>query len=98
MVKLNNMHFASNYSTNGRLHLLLIRRRIILVDLVCVGVQQSCRPRFRSFVIDERCTFVQYVLPNANKKIKKICTYENRINFITKMGTTHGEHRNRERG
>ena len=30
------MHFGSNYSTNGRLHLFLIRRHIILVDLVCV--------------------------------------------------------------
>ena len=80
------MHFASNYSTNGRLHLLLIRRHIILVDKFCVGAQQSCRPRFRSFVFDERCIFVQYDLPNTKKKKKKICTYENRINFITKWG------------
>ena len=65
------MHFASNYSTNGILHLLLIRRHIILVDLVCVGAQQSCRPRFQSFVFDERCIFVQYDLPNANKKDKE---------------------------
>ena len=28
------MHFTINYSTNGRLHLLLIRRHIIFVDLV----------------------------------------------------------------
>ena len=64
------MHFASNYCTNGRLILLLIRRHIILdlVDLVGVGAQQSCRPRFQSFVFDERCIFVQYDLPNARKK------------------------------
>ena len=52
--------------------------------MVCVGAQQSCRPRYRSFVFDERCIFVQYDLPNTKKK--KICTYENRINFITKWG------------
>ena len=92
------MHFASNYSTNGRLHLFLLRRHIILTELVCVGAQQSCRPRFQSFVFDKRCIFVQYDLPNARKKIKKICTYENRINFLTKMGTTHGENRNKESG
>ena len=57
--------------------------------MVCVGAQQSCRPRFRSFVFDERCIFVQYDLPNT-KKIKKICTYENRINFITKWGQPMG--------
>ena len=62
------MHFASNYSTNGRLHLLLIRGHIILVDLVCVGAQQSCRLRYRSFAFDERCIFVQYDLPNAKTK------------------------------
>ena len=61
------MHFASNYSTNGRLHLLQIRRHIILVDSVCVGAQQSCRPRFRTFVFDERCIFVQYDLPMQEK-------------------------------
>ena len=31
------------------------------------------------------------------KQNKKTCTYENIINLITKMGTTHGEHRGRER-
>ena len=65
------------------------------MEFVCVCAQQSCRPGFRSFVFDERCIFVQYVLPNAKKNI---CTYENIINFITKMETTHGKHRNRERG
>ena len=37
-------------------------------------------------MIDERCIFVQYDLPDTQKKIKKIRTYENRINFITKWG------------
>ena len=32
------------------------------------------------------------------KKIKKICSYKNRINSITKMGTGHGKQSNRERG
>ena len=68
------------------------------MDLVCVGAQQSYRPLIRSFVFDERCIFVQYDLPNARKKIKKICAYENKINFITEMGTIHGEHRYRVRG
>ena len=36
-------------------------------------------------MFDERCIFVQYDLPNTKKR-KKICTYENRINFITKWG------------
>ena len=35
------MHFAINYSTNGRLHLLLTRRRIIFVDLVVAEVLSS---------------------------------------------------------
>ena len=56
-----------------------------MINFVCVGAQQSCRPRFRSFVLDERCIFVQYDLPNTKKR-KKICTYENIINFITKWG------------
>ena len=32
--QISNMHFAINYSTNGRFHLLLIRKLIIIVDLV----------------------------------------------------------------
>ena len=32
------------------------------------------------------------------KNIKKICIYENRIHFITTIGTNHGEHRYMERG
>ena len=32
------------------------------------------------------------------KKLKKIFIYENRINFLTTMGTNHGEHRYKERG
>ena len=36
-------------------------------------------------MFDEHYIFVQYDLPST-KKIKKICTYEDGINFITKWG------------
>ena len=76
------MHFASNFSTNGSLHLLLIRWHIILADLVCVGAQQSCRPRFRSLCKMSVAYLSNTIKQMQEKKIKKICTYENRINFI----------------
>ena len=42
--------------------------------------------------------YLSNTINQMQEKIKKICTYENRIIFMTKMGTTHGEHRYRERG
>ena len=42
--------------------------------------------------------YLSNTIYQIQEKIKKICTYENRINFITKMGTAHEEHRNREGG
>ena len=80
------MHFASNYSTNGRLHLLLIRRHIILVDKFGLcwfsAVMQAS---FSNFLCLMSVAYLSNtILPNTKKK--KICTYENRINFITKWG------------
>ena len=80
------MHFASNYSTNGRLHLLLIRWHMILVDLVPVEVLNS----HAGLVFEVLCILSVAYLSNTiyqmQEKIKKICTYENRINLITKWG------------
>ena len=56
------MHFGINYSTNERLHLLLIRWHIWLA-MECSAVMQTY---FRRFVVfDERYIFVQYVQPSA---------------------------------
>ena len=58
--------------------------------------------RHEGLVFEVLCLMSVAYLTNTiyqmQEKIEKICTHENRINFITKTGTTHGEHRNRERG
>ena len=54
--------FASNYSTNGRLHLLLIRRHIILVDLVRVEVLSS----HAGLVFEVLCLMSVAYLSNRN--------------------------------
>ena len=45
-----------------------------------------------------RVAYLCNTINQKQEKIKKICTYVNKTNFITKMETTNGEHRNRERG
>ena len=71
---------------------------MILEDLVPVEVLS----RYAGLVFEVLCILSVAYLSNTiyqmQEKIKKICTYENRINFITKMGTTHREHKNREIG
>ena len=62
------MHFTINYSTNGRLHLLLIRRHIIFVDLVGDEVLSSHAVIFFEVLyFDEHYMFVQYVLPSVKE-------------------------------
>ena len=62
------MHFTSNYSTNGRLHLLLIRRHIILVDKfgLCwfvMFVNVALRPMSTAMVIAVRSVHLTTLFP-----------------------------------
>ena len=42
--------------------------------------------------------YLSNTIYHIQEKIAKKCTYEHRINLITKKGDTHEEHRYRERG
>ena len=68
------------------------------MDLVSVEVL-SCHV---GLVFDVLCflsvVYMSNTIYQMQEKIRKICTYENRNNLITKIRTTHGEHRYRERG